>query len=69
MILGKRIRELRLQSGRTQEALAHELGVSMMTVSRWERDQHKPSLNELGRLAEALGVTAADLLSENGQPA
>ena len=32
--LGKRIKELRLRDGRTQDALASELGVTAQAVSR-----------------------------------
>ena len=36
------IKELRQRSGWTQERLARELGVSVMTVSRWETGKQKP---------------------------
>lgn len=41
IVLGERIRELRQRDGRTQEALASELGVTAQAVSRWEKgDSH-----------------------------
>ena len=36
------IKELRQRSGWTQERFARELGVSVMTVSRWETGKQKP---------------------------
>ncbi len=52
----------RLRGKRTQEALAHELGVSSATISHWECGVKEPSLETLRRLAEHLGVTPAEML-------
>ena len=35
------LRALRQSFGLSQEALAYELGVSVMTISRWERGLHR----------------------------
>jgi len=37
------IREIRIRLGLTQEQLAKKLGVSWITVSRWERCKTTPS--------------------------
>jgi DNA-binding transcriptional regulator YiaG len=37
------IKEIRRRSGLTQEGFAHKLGVTHLTVGRWERGEHKPS--------------------------
>ncbi len=37
------IKEIRVNLGLSQEALARILGVSLQTVSRWERGLSKPS--------------------------
>ncbi len=37
------IKEIRKQLKLTQEQLAHKLGVSWTTVSRWENGRSKPS--------------------------
>lgn len=39
----ERLRRLRARSGLTQVALAERLGVSAVTVSRWEQGHHQPS--------------------------
>lgn len=59
---GKRIQALRTQAGLTQEALARLVGVSVFTVSRYEQGRSKPDIDGLYRLAQELGVKAADLL-------
>ena len=39
----KLIRELRLETGLTQEKFAAELGVTFPTINRWENNRAKPS--------------------------
>ena len=46
---GNVIRNLRRQLGMTQEDLAHALGITVGTVSRWEKGRFRPS-----RLARVL---------------
>jgi putative transcriptional regulator len=41
--IGQRVRELRERLKLTQEALAHNLGVSFATVNRWENGWTAPS--------------------------
>ncbi len=38
----ERVKETRKQLGLTQEALAHELGVSFATINRWENAKTTP---------------------------
>jgi putative transcriptional regulator len=37
------IKEFRIKRGLSQERMAHLVGVSYITISRWERDKSKPS--------------------------
>lgn len=48
------IRELRLKLGLSQEGLARKLGVSVLTVRRWERGTYKPSPLALMRIEELM---------------
>lgn len=41
--VGKLIRELRLETGLTQEQFAAHLGVTYSTINRWENGRGKPS--------------------------
>jgi DNA-binding transcriptional regulator YiaG len=52
--IGDVVRYLRQQLGMTQEELAQSLGITVGTVSRWEKGRFRPS-----RLARALIVEFA----------
>ncbi len=54
--IGQLIAELRDGQGWSQEELAHELDVSVSTLSRWERGLNKGLGKNIRRLAELLGV-------------
>lgn len=60
---GEFITELRKEKGMTQRELAEKLFVSDKAVSKWERGQSLPDITMLNPLADALGVTAAELLN------
>ena len=61
--VARRIRELRIAYGKqglSQEALAKLSGVATNTISRWETGTYEPTLDDLERLARALGVRILD---------
>lgn len=60
---GEFIAKLRKEKGMTQKELAERLFVSDKAVSKWERGQSLPDITTLNPLADALGVTAAELLN------
>ena len=53
--LGDRIRELRKQSKMTQAELAEKVGVSLMTIRRYESGERVPSIALVEDLARVLG--------------
>ena len=55
------LRRLRLQKTLTQEQLAHILGVSVQSVSRWECGNTLPDVMLLPQIARIYGVTVDDL--------
>jgi len=59
---GARLVAAREGSGATQEQLAVSLGVSVATVSRWERELVLPQSEQLVGLAETLGASLDYLL-------
>ena len=61
MELGKKIRQLRLKAGFTQEQLADKLGIGPQSVSKWENSVAMPDITTLPLLAETFGVQIDDL--------
>ncbi len=62
-MLGEFIHSRRKELGLTQQALADKLGISNKAVSKWETFEANPELGLILPLAEALGITADELLS------
>ena len=60
--IGAFIRQLRKERGMTQKELAATLGVTDKAVSKWELGASLPDVALLLPLAEALGVSATELL-------
>ncbi len=61
--LAQRIRSLRLDRRLTLEEVASRTGLTRSWFSKVENFRVTPSLPALGKIAEALGVSIADLLS------
>ena len=64
MGIGENIRRLREEKGLTQENVADELDVSYQAVSSWEREEYKPDLEKLMKLAELFDVSLSALVEE-----
>lgn len=62
--LARALRTLRERQARSQEAVAHEAGVTVATLARIERAQANPTWLTVRQIAEALGVTLRDLADE-----
>lgn len=54
--IGARIRKLRLERQLTQEQLGERAGLDPAELSRYERGKRTPGLENLARIAEALGL-------------
>lgn len=61
MELGKKIRQLRIKAGLTQEQLGEKLGIGAQAVSKWENAVAMPDITTLPPLAEVFGVSIDDL--------
>ncbi|MDI1281518.1 helix-turn-helix transcriptional regulator [Brevundimonas sp.] len=59
--VGSRIRQIRKNSGQTQEALAFEAGIAMRYLAGIERGEENPSLLVLVKIASALQVQPGSL--------
>lgn len=58
-----RIKELSKERGITLNQLAERIGVSQPSISGIATGKQKPSFDTLDRLAEALGVSVAELFA------
>lgn len=54
--IGQEIQRLRKEAGLSQQAVAHEVGLSQGGVSRIETMQHAPGLTLLVRVLDAAGL-------------
>lgn len=62
-LVGENVKRLRAAKGLTQEAFAERSGFSQQYVSDLERGRRNPTVVSLFELAQALGVTPAELLT------
>lgn len=61
---GSRLRYFRKRTGLNQEELAERVGLSVMTIRRWEWDERTPRMEEVKRLAQALNVQEDELFND-----
>ena len=65
--IGKRIRDFRTSisgKGVSQEDLAHAVGTTANTISRWETATYKPAISDLQKLARYFGVSITAFFPE-----
>ena len=65
---GQRLRRLRKNKGLTQAELAYRVGMHELSISRYELDKRQPKVEEVRKLAEALGVPQSELLDGSPLP-
>lgn len=58
----ERLATLRREKGLTQQALAEEVGISLIQIRRYEAGSSQPTLDVIKRLAVALSVSSDALL-------
>jgi transcriptional regulator with XRE-family HTH domain len=61
-VLALNLRKYRHSAGLSQEELAHRAGIDRSYISSLERSVYAAGIDVVERLADALGVEAADLL-------
>lgn len=66
MEIGKKIKQLRLYKGVTQETLAEALNVTYQAVSKWENGSSSPDIGLLPSLSAYFGITIDDLFTLSG---
>lgn len=60
--------EWREHRGLSQDALGGRLGVTHVTISRWETGKRRPDLNAQAAIAEALDLEPIDLFRHPDRP-
>ncbi len=64
---GRRLADLRRQSGKKQRQVADELGLTPQAVSKWERGLSCPDILMLDELSASLGVSIAQLFQDEAR--
>ncbi|AQP53656.1 Cro/Cl family transcriptional regulator [Vagococcus penaei] len=67
MLIGKKIKNLRIQKGLTQEELGERTDLSKGYISQLERDLSSPSLETFFSILEVLGVSPKEFFDEKKQ--
>ena len=62
MNISDRLQHLRKVKGLSQEELAHQIGVSRQSVSKWESEQTLPDIEKIILLSDYFEVTTDYLL-------
>ena len=60
--LGRQLRKLREQTGKSQDTLANDSGLHRTYIGAVERGERNPTILTLSRYAAGLGLTVADLV-------
>jgi transcriptional regulator with XRE-family HTH domain len=63
-LLGEAVRGKRREAGLTQEKLAEKAELSAIFIRRIERGKESPSMDNLFKIARALGVRVKDLVAD-----
>ena len=62
MLIGKRIRDMRIEKGLSQQELGDIIGVTKVSICGYENGTRTPSLETFALLADTFGTTADYLL-------
>jgi len=60
-----RIKQLREAAGMSQRELGERIGISGPAVAMWESGENRPSLTNLEKLADVLGVSIDAILGRD----
>ena len=64
-VLGKRIRDLRINQHWTQSQLARKLGVHPKSIKNWESDMSDPSIENLINICNIFHISADEILGRD----
>jgi transcriptional regulator with XRE-family HTH domain len=63
VVVGERIRVLRVDRNLTQEDVAHAAGMNLSYYGKLERGQNNPTLDTLIRVCDAIGASLSDIVA------
>ena len=66
LMTANRLQQLRKANGYSQDVLAEKLGISRQAVSKWERAESSPSVDNLLDLARLYGITVDEMINTDG---
>ena len=64
MSLGEKVKHARLKANMTQEALARDVGITLNTMYRIEKDKMSPTFPIVDKIASVLNVSLDSLRDE-----
>lgn len=64
MKLNEKLRKLRTQKQLTQEALAEKLNVSRQAITKWEKGEGIPDIENITQISRFFGITIDELVKE-----
>ncbi len=62
MEIGKKLKDARMRTGFTQEAVAEKINVSRQTISNWENEKSYPDIISVIELSNLYSISLDDLL-------
>lgn len=63
--IGKKLRELRISEGLTQQALADKLNISRVNYTRYETNKVRPDYETLITIADLYGISLDELFGRD----
>ena len=67
MIISSNIKKHRELKNYTQEELANQMNISRQSISKWERGDALPSIDNLIRLSDLLDLSLDELIMNRGE--
>ena len=64
-MFAQKLKRLREEKGFSQQGLANQAGINKMLISKYETGRAMPNMENLGKIAKALDVTADYLVFDN----
>lgn len=63
--IGEKIKTLRKERKLTQKELAHKIGVTASTITKYEIGQLEPNLEVLNKIADIFNISISDLIDNS----